>query len=603
MTKPRGPKLEVVGAALRGAKESRGHGMDVLPEDCPVTPLGAENDGCWYLDALGQLRFLKARDHSRNNLVHLFSPLTAYIEAHDPWCRFDKDGNKKGIRPEAVADNLMKACASAGVWSPYAKVRGRGAWKGTDGDLVLHLGRRLWINGRMERCGMRGAFVYPVSAERPGPHPDAQRGGEDGPAAMLLARLRSWCWERPGLDDVLLLGWICAAMLGGALHWRPAVWITGDRGTGKSTLQELVKQLLVDGEGGYFGSDVSEAGIRQRVGYDSLPVCFDELEAEEDNQRVNKLIGLARQAASGGTILRGGSDHQGQDFIARFSVLYSSILVPPLRSQDLSRIAMLNLQPLRGGKPPLLRPDELAMLGQRLLRRMCDTWADWPARLDTWREALVAVGYDARGADQYGTLLAAADLALHDAAPDSDSIAELVGQLQHAARIERAEEMPDWARCLQHITSSRADHWRNGEKLTFGTLVAIASNRAVMRPSGVEAGGDPMRPDQSDRTLAQDVLASYGLRVEVDTFPGGMPRVNDAGEWDGWLAVANAHAQLNGLFNGTHWAARSGASGVWRQTLARAPDSTAGKPMWFRGVKQRAVMVPLRHVLTQGGEA
>jgi hypothetical protein len=600
MTRPRRPKLEVVANTLRGARENRPRGSDVLPEDCPVIPLGAEQDGCWYLDALGQLRFLKARDHSRNNLVHLFSPLTSYIEAHDAWCRFDKDGNKKGIRPEAVADALMRASATAGVWSPYAKVRGRGAWRGADGDLVLHLGRRLWIRGRMERCGLRGQHVYPVSAERPGPHPDQQRDGPDGPAAQLLARLRTWHWERQGLDEVLLLGWICAAMLGGALHWRPAIWITGDRGTGKSTLQELVKQLLVDGEGGYFGSDVSEAGIRQRVGYDSLPVCFDELEAEEDNQRVNKLIGLARQAASGGTILRGGSDHQGQDFIARFSVLYSSILVPPLRSQDLSRIAMLNLQPLRGGKPPLLRPDELAMLGQRLLRRVADTWELWEERLDIWREALLAVGYDSRGADQFGTLLAAADLALHDSPPHSDSIDELVGRLAQAATIERAEEMPDWQRCLQHITSSRADHWRNGEKLTFGTLIAIACNRRVMRP-GAGDDSDAILPDQSDRALAQDVLASHGLRVELDRYPDGKLRPNPDGEWDGRLAVANAHAQLNGVFQGTHWAARSGAAGVWRQTLGRVPDAERGPAIWFRGVKQRTVLVPLRFVLQQQG--
>jgi hypothetical protein len=32
---------------------------------------------------------------------------------------------------------------------------------------------------------------------------------------------------------VLLFGWIGAAMVGGALDWRPLAWLTGDRGTGE----------------------------------------------------------------------------------------------------------------------------------------------------------------------------------------------------------------------------------------------------------------------------------------------------------------------------------------------------------------------------------
>jgi predicted ATPase len=35
-----------------------------------------------------------------------------------------------------------------------------------------------------------------------------------------------------------VLGWIAAATIGGALDWRPSLWITGDLSTGKSTLLE-----------------------------------------------------------------------------------------------------------------------------------------------------------------------------------------------------------------------------------------------------------------------------------------------------------------------------------------------------------------------------
>ena len=52
------------------------------------------------------------------------------------------------------------------------------------------------------------------------------------------------------------------------------------------------------------------------------------------------------------------------------------------------------------------------------------------------------------------------------------------------------------------------------------------------------------------------MLATYGLRLVSQ----------DDAEW---LAVAISHQGLAGLFAHTHWAARSGASGVWSQSLRR----------------------------------
>ncbi|WP_163571449.1 hypothetical protein, partial [Klebsiella pneumoniae] len=62
----------------------------------------------------------------------------------------------------------------------------------------------------------------------------------------LIAAFQSWKWERPLLDPILLLGWIGAAFLGAALDWRPALFITGDYGQGKSTLQAIIKEVIGD---------------------------------------------------------------------------------------------------------------------------------------------------------------------------------------------------------------------------------------------------------------------------------------------------------------------------------------------------------------------
>ncbi len=93
-------------------------------------------------------------------------------------------------------------------------------------------------------------------------------------------------------------------MIGGALKWRPIVWLTGGKGSGKSTMQELLHRLF---NGGIIQTaDTTAAGLWQAMRHHTLPVAIDELEAEEDNRRQNTIVKLMRMASSGALLLRGG---------------------------------------------------------------------------------------------------------------------------------------------------------------------------------------------------------------------------------------------------------------------------------------------------------
>jgi hypothetical protein len=557
-----------------------------LPADCPVVPLGTKGRSYYYLDALGQLDELAARDHTKLNLIALFSPRADYLAQWKP--RVNRDGVPTGdFAAEQVALALMRACSELGVWSPAARVRGRGAWLGRDGDLILHLGDALYVRGRYEPCGLRDELVYPVMRARPHPAEEPEPGGREGAAAELLDLFRTWSWRRSKLDPYLLLGWICAAIVGGALAWRPAVWITGDKGTGKTTLRDLIKLLLVDGDGILSTDDGTEAAVRQRMRHDSLPLYLDEAEAEDDNARILALVKLARIAASGGTIMRGGQDHESAEFTVRFATLYSSINHPPMQAQDRSRIAFLHLDRLETRRDLKLDPVLLGTLGRRLLRRMADRWSaltqgEAPV-LASWQEELRARGFDHRGAAQFGVMLACADVALNDHPPDGETLSRMVDRLVTATDDERADELADWQRCLGHLTSCVAQHkWSGGEQRTIGTLIALAAGRRVISAEEGELAASPI-----ERHQAQDVLATYGLRLHPDI--------------DGdTVAIANDHRGLAGLFERTHWGARSGASGVWRQALLRVPGARpSANAVRFRGPQTRAVLVPLVHVLNE----
>lgn len=553
-------------------------GRPVLEDGVPVVPLGLVGDNYFYLDQLGQFRELKAKEHSKLNLQALLGVHADRVE--EWWPRYNKDGDTTGWHAERFADQLMRAAAGRGVFDSLQRLRGRGAWRGADGRLVMHCGDQVLVGAGAEGGvaevlppGPIGRHVYPTYSPLPRPYGAAVMGGEKGPAGQLLRLLQSWNWRRPEVDPYLLLGWICAALIGGALDWRPLVWLTGDRGTGKSTLQELVGDLI--GEDAMVKTaETSAAGIWQDLGPATLPVTIDEIEAEDDDRRAQAVIKLARVAASGGLILRGGADHSASKFVARSCFLFSSILVPPLRPQDLSRIAVLDLRPIESATALRWRAVEMAELGAKLRRRMLDGWARFPTILEAYRQALHARGHDGRGCDLFGTLLACAEVALHDRPPDGDSLDGWAEQLATSAA-ERDSDSDHW-HCLMHLMSSTIDPFRSGAKRTVASwCMQAAQVKADDVPVG-ESGeiSDSMRLD------ALKALAGNGLKL-VDRPEGRV------------LLVANTHQSLSAIYEDTHWKARSGASGVWRQALGRLPGALEeSSPQRFGGVQTRCVSVP-----------
>jgi hypothetical protein len=255
----------------------RRRGAGALPDDCPVVPLGYLDHVFYYLDANVQFREVGAREHNKNIVRSLFVPRTEYLLK--TWPKKLESGVAVDWRPDTVTEALMQACGVEGVWSPNGRLRGRGAWQGEDGDLVLHLGHQIMVNGQPQRPGVRDRFVYPVRPKRPGPARERQPGGAEGPGAELLGLLKHWNWARGDLDARLALGWCAAGMLCGALHWRPHMWIGGPRGTGKSTLMRLIEWLFVGDQGIVTSADPTTAAIRSKLGNDAMPVAFDEAEA------------------------------------------------------------------------------------------------------------------------------------------------------------------------------------------------------------------------------------------------------------------------------------------------------------------------------------
>lgn len=572
-----------------------------LPPDCPVVPLGTKDGKFYYLDAIGQMRVLKAREHGRLDLEALFGSSQGWLYRIAP--RFKKDSDEiTGFHAEKIASMLIDSCSRKGVFSLLERRRGPGAWIGDDGELILHCGDKVLVFHQPEKGsreaptrkdlspGPYGWHVYPAS-EAIGV-PNAMGTGIDQ-AKALYEILKSWCWKRPDVDPRLMLGWIGAAMIGGALAWRPSMWITGGAGTGKSMLQKLLDLLF--GRGALVRTtDASAAGLWQKIGQSTLPVAFDEIEAEEDNRRINGVVKFARLASSGGLVLRGGADHEGAEFVARSCFLFSSIIVPPLLPQDQARIAVLDLAALPSGQP---LPDfsQLPLIGSALRHRLVIGWPRFVPVLESYRHALMKRGHGARGADQYGTLLACADLLLQDADPSrefsvesgalphGDELDEILHGLDAATLAERDDVASDEQRCVTHLLTSAIELFR-GQVQTVGQWL-VEAWKPVTGAEG-EIG-------QKEKIHA--AIQGYGLKILRN------------GDVD-YLAVANTHRRLAELFAGSAWQARAGATGGWRQSLLRLAGAETHKGMKFAGIQQRAIVVPMPVLFpdlleTKGGQA
>ena len=540
------------------ANLSRRASGEIFPQS-PVKALGINGDTCFYLSVLGQLEAIN--NHTKEAIERVFAPRSDYLDDWFP--QFSKSG-KSGFSQDLARRYMMQAAAEKGIWNAFERVRGLGAWPDDDGGVILHCGNAVLHKGVWRSPGELDGFVYPSQPKIPRPLDLTTEPADFEPAREALELISSWNWYRGEVDAYLLLGWAVAAMFGGAMDWRPLIWVTGDAGTGKSTLHKLIRHLM-GGEGAILQStDATEASVRQFLMQSTVPVALDEVEAEADSRKVLSVVKLARQAASGGVVLRGGADHKGQEFKARSSFMFSSILVPALLEQDISRIALLELMQLpRGNTPPEIEPRHWTRIGRGIRARAIAQWGRLHQTLELYRAALARAGHNARGCDQFGTLLTMADLAFGYGAPDEGRCEAWAEKLAAAAIDEQTDRVANWQQCLNHLFGQQLDVYRGGERHTVGRLILSAA--------GIE--------DAEEITKANRALSTIGLRV--------YGRKQGA-----QVAIANAHVGLALLFRDTRW-----ADGVWSQAMKRVPGSTASSSsLRFDMVSSRARMLPLRAI-------
>lgn len=443
-----------------------------LPQNCPVRPLGYDGENYYYVDTMGQVFNTGDGALGVERLQKLFAGHEDFLY----WAWPAKEPKKMiadpGFKSERVRRDLFAACRERGAWSATDMVRGRGAWRNAQGSLLLHCGDHMWIDGRMEDTGEIDDHFYARRPASLSPWADPVEA-ENNPAVQVMEILRTWNFDRGDIDAIFLLGWIGIAMLGGALDWRPSIFIVGDAGTGKSELTGktgLLKTIL--GRLMVSTTNATEAGLYQLVGHDSVPISIDELEGDEGQEQAQRVIKMARDAASGSVRIRGGQNHKGVEFQAQSTFIFSGINPPPLPPASLTRLAIIQLHPLKTASPkaPTLKSAET--VGPRLMRILADGWKDLEFRLDDYYAILREAGHDSRGQKTFGTFLAVAHTMLGDEGlrklglPDSNDLSKWGEWLAADALPELEGRSPTWEQCLGYILTSVIDNYSGGQRRT-----------------------------------------------------------------------------------------------------------------------------------------
>jgi hypothetical protein len=540
-----------------GGDETGEPAPEEMPPDCPVVPLGHKAGELYCLDAAGQVVTCTANQFGQGKIEQLFGDRIGY--AYWGWPRFGK--TKKGqpprvdtFRTERVRQSLWGEAFRKGVFEQLEAVRGRGVWLGDAGELIVHCGDCLYVDGKVRPVGEMDGKIYPRMAPILHPWPGPV---DEAPAEVMLDLFKRFSWGREKTDPLLLVGWLGTAMFSGAMRVRPSILVTGDKGRGKSTLQDILKVFF----GPFIVSttNTTPAGIYQKVNQDARPIGIDELENSGDNTLAMRIVELARQSYSGGLMLRGGSNHSGVEFECRSSFFLSMINPPPLPPQDLSRLGVLTLRRPpdadRGEKPVLRDDDEL---GAKIMRRMMNGWPEFDAIFARYRQVLLNGGHEERGCDTYGTLLTCAHILLGEDGlrrfgyPVED-LSPWAKLLSVASMPELEEQGATWLRCLNRLFTQNIDMWRGGGQLTVGAVL-----------EHFEGGHDVSLSSTNNK------LAQVGLRLlSPKEFKWAQGRAVPKGYL---LAIPHTSPQLARIFEGSPWSAGPGGESGWRLPLKDAPD-------------------------------
>jgi len=540
----------------------------------PYTLLGFSGSEYYYQPGdSGQVTSISGASHGPMNLFRV-APIEYWSKQYP---RFNKDGEFIGINWQQCVSELFREQHRIGCYDS-SRIRGVGAWW-DEGRVVFHLGDRLIVDGKPYPVlnPPVSDYIYQRLPRRDGPGSAEPLSDQEG--ANLLELSERFHWESKS-SGVLLAGWTALAPICGALDWRPHIWLNAVQGSGKTQLMNLfVNPLLSDIALVLKGQESSEAGIRQMLKSDGIPVIQDEAESNGrvDAGKVQGVLSLARisSSESRGVTVKGSVSGEAMMFNIRSMFMLSSISVALVQGADRRRFSVLMLRIPDELTPEAkaehwkeLKSDLLKSItkntGRQLVARMVNLIPQVRESARVFSEVAAIELSGAAAGDQIGALLAGAWMLSNQVPPTADQALKMLRAcgLEEGAsgRDERGGDQND---CLQTILQARlrVETGSGDVRRTVGELVACVAAGGL---------GDPSDPLTASQAKAE--LGRHGLKVEAE-----------------FLLVSTTAKGVSLLLRDTAWAACG-----WTNLLASLPGAQRWGVTRFQGLSSstRAIAIP-----------
>lgn len=526
--------------------------------------LGFQNepeDKCWYYShRASALRSFTPASFDQKKMLTMATD--------EQWLRMT--GKNVGDRGavNAAFEMVFAECAKNGIFNPDCS-RKIGLWH-DEGRIVANMGDYLIVDGEKTTMMLDSKFIYEHTSKSEIDCPPAtvEETTQISDVCCMLNMTAYECW--------FLVGWIWLAPVCGVLNWRPTLWITGEAGSGKTTiLSRILKPLLDDfcfsGE-----SSTTEAGIRHKLNGRVVPALFDEAEMESKKAAytIKEVLRLARGSSSkdGSTIIKGSATGEAKRYTIRSMFCFLSIMSGATEGSDLTRVTALWMR--KDDKPGAeKRFNDLSHLfdtmmtkemGHKMIMRSILEVRTTLEVVEMFVSYISSETANRRLADQIGPLLAGYWMMNNATLPTTANIKAMVDEVNWQRLAQRTFDS-DHASALSHLLSTKIEH-QEQDSPTRKMIISELISKVLM---------------QNDITANSETLSELLSlnRVGIHLIPKS-----------GVLRISNKNPELAKLFRDTPWGVN------WNDTMRNITGAVEYKdPMAMgRGFKKdRCLDIPL----------
>jgi energy-coupling factor transporter ATP-binding protein EcfA2 len=480
----------------------------------------------------------------------------------------DSKLEKEVFSPDALAQAIREECDDRGPVD-FTKVRNPGFFV-DDGKLVVHFGNEVHQSDGSPVDTSPDMTIY-VSGDSLGFSFETPAATQQD-VELLKEAVEGFNFQKR-FDGVALLGWLATATFGAVVGHRPVLAVTAERGSGKTTLIELLSALL--GPQAFRRDGVpTVAQIIYELENRSAALLVDEFEGKGAKKKaVEDFLELARTSFTQSKDRRIARVIAGRlrSYNPPAGVLVAGIALPAFDEASETRTVRIQMQPLPAGGPRATNPlldssnrTNVEELGARIRRLLINRWDIFVAVQKMARSTLVGLGHEARAADRVSPLIAGYIALTSEALPSQADLDVLMEDCQ-LTRIEAKDIQRDCDMCFSLLLNRR---------------VVIFDTHAGKVVKSHERVGDVIRrviESESDNEMRQALvrqLEKFGLR----------PMWKSASkEWKLMVCSSEMNIGMRRLMVGTPW-----SLGGWKDVLARLPGAVLGQQR-VDGMSQKVV--------------